>query len=109
MGLPWRQVTNAGTAAAGAQTPYAVDWMQSPMNLGWSVEYGASATGTFKLQQTFDDLQSTSPTWVDVTTSGTAAANGTITEPITGLRINFSAGPATAAITFVAIQGMTSR
>jgi hypothetical protein len=83
--------------------------MQNPPSITWSVEYGASATGTYTLQQTFDDLQSAAPTWINVGTSGTAAANGTISESITGLRINYSAGPTTAAITFTAIQPMSSR
>jgi hypothetical protein len=112
MALRVQTVANVGTGSpAGAQAPYNCDWMQTPFGLSWSVEnLGTAVTGTFSVQQTFDDVNTVAaPVWTDVVTAATGNANGLITEPIQFLRINVTTGPSGGSITFRTIQGMSSR
>ena len=110
MSNPWVQIVPIG-APAGAQTPYACDWMQSPFAIGWDTEFQASATCTYNVEYTFDDVNTVaSPVWWPAITNGqTAGAQATLTTPCRFLRINATTGPATNTVTFRAIQGQTSR
>lgn len=94
--------------------PFYPDWLQSPFNLSYAVEYAAGTTGTYTVSYTLDDPNDATwtPIWIADPTNGvaqTAAAGGFYTFPIRGLRVIFSAiGGATSA-RFAIIQGQTSR
>lgn len=112
MGMPFVQVTNNGTAAAGAQAPYNCDWMESPFECSYSVEIPSGGAATFTVETTLDDVNtvaSASVVWNTVTASGTVNATGSLTTPVLFARVNYSAGPTTHPVTFRVIQGMSSR
>jgi hypothetical protein len=111
MGPFWVQ-TVAAASPAGAQTPYAADWLQSPFQVGWSVEgLGGGVTGTYNIEATLDDVNAVaSPTYFAVASGLSANASGTIGPgPVAFIRVNFTVGPAGGNPVFRLIQGMTSR
>jgi len=83
-------VTGAGTSPV-----YACDNFQAPFNIGYGTTI--SATATFKLEYTFDDVQAdgysaASGTWFTMSgTSGSTAVSGSFTIPCRGIRLNVSA------------------
>lgn len=110
MGMPWVQ-TIAAAAPAGAQTPYAADWMQSPYAAAWSVEgLGGGVSGTYTVEYTFDDVNSVaSPTWFPIAGAATTNERGVLTEPALWIRVNFATGPVGGSAKFRIVQGMTAR
>jgi len=110
MGLPYVQ-TIVAAAPAGAQAPYAADWMQSPFDCTWSLEGLGSTTGTYSIEYTMDDVNAVaSPTWTQIVPANqTINRQGQITFPVMFLRVNFSVGPVGGNCTFVVLQGMSAR
>lgn len=110
MSMPWVQ-TVAAAAPAGGQTPYAADWMQSPFQASWSVEgLGGGVTGQYNIEATYDDINGgVTPEWFQVRSGQTVDDNGSITQPVMWIRINFTTGPVGGSVKFRVIQGMTAR
>lgn len=110
MGLPWVQ-TVVAAAPAGAQTPYAADWMQTPFSTQWSVEgIGGGVTGTYNVEYTLDDVNAVaSPTWFASVSAATANGTGFIGQPVQFIRVNFTTGPVGGNTTFRILQGMSAR
>ena len=92
-------VTGVGTSPV-----YACDNFQAPFNVGYGTTI--SATATFKLEFTFDDVQAdgytpASGTWFTVTgTSGSTAVSGSFTIPCRGMRLNVSASTGSMTVYF---------
>jgi hypothetical protein len=92
MSMPNVQFTVTGT---GTSPVYACDNFQNPFNIGYGTTI--SATATFKLEYTFDDVQAegynpATGTWFTVTgTSGSTAVSDSFTTPCRGIRLNVSA------------------
>jgi len=96
------------------------DWMQSPFNLSYGVEFASGATGTYTVSYTLDDVNQQidyygstawTPIWLADPTNGsaqTASAGGFYTFPIRGLRVIFSALSGGRA-RFAVLQGMSAR
>lgn len=92
MSLPNISYTVTG---AGTSPVYACDNFIAPFNIGYGTTI--SATATFSLQFTFDDVTSdtfnaSTATWFTVSgTSGSTAVSGSFTIPCRGIRLNVSA------------------
>lgn len=92
-------VTGAGTSPV-----YACDNFIMNFNVGYGTTI--SATATFKLEYTFDDIQAegynpSTGTWFTVTgTSGSTAVSGSFTIPCRGMRLNVSASTGTMTVFF---------
>lgn len=90
---------------------YPVDNYISPSNLGLAVV--VSGTITYKVQYTFDNVfapgyspTAGSSTWFDhPTLTGSASLNSNIAYPVTGIRLNTSAGTGTATLTIIQAGG----
>lgn len=100
-----RRVTRAQTASAtGATAPVVMDINQSPFNVGIGVVI--SATGTYTVEHTFDDIydSTVTPTWFPNTglTSQTANKDGNYAFPVAAVRLNVAAN--TGSITMTLIQ-----
>ena len=98
-------VTGTGTSAV-----IGLDNMTNPFNVGIGVDI--SATATYTVQFTFDDVSSDSfsagsATWFTDTSFGTATADKAIsfTIPCRGVRLNVSASTGSATI-FVQQAGL---
>lgn len=98
-------VTGAGTSAV-----IGLDNLANPFNVGIGVDI--SATATYTVQFTFDDVSSDSfsagsATWFTDTSFGTATADKAIsfTTPCRGVRLNVSASTGSATI-FVQQAGL---
>lgn len=92
-------VTGPGT------TPiFACDNFQAPFNVGYGTTI--SATATFKLEFTFDDITAEgfsagTATWFTVSgTSGSTAVSGSFTIPCRGMRLNVSASTGSMTVYF---------
>ena len=92
MALPNVSYTVTG---AGTSPIYGCDNFQAPFNIGYGTTI--SATATFKIEYTFDDITAdgyvaSSGTWFTVSgTSGSTAVSGSFTIPCRGIRLNVSA------------------
>lgn len=92
MSLPNVSFTLTG---AGTTPVYACDNFMAPFNIGYGTTI--SATATFKLEYTFDDVQAdgynpATGTWFTISgTSGSTAVSGSFTIPCRGIRLNASA------------------
>ena len=92
-------VTGAGTSPI-----FACDNFQAPFNVGYGTTI--SATATFKLEYTFDDITAdsyvdSSGTWFTMTgTSGSTAVSGSFTIPCRGIRLNVSASTGSMTVFF---------
>lgn len=90
-------VTGAGTSPV-----YACDNFVAPFNVGYGTTI--SATATYSLQFTFDDVQAEgfsagSATWFTVSgTSGSTAVSGSFTIPCRGIRLNVSASTGSVTV-----------
>ena len=93
MSMPNISYTVTGT---GTSPVYACDNFQAPFNVGYGTTI--SATATFKLEFTFDDITAegyspASGTWFTVNgSSGTAAVSGSFTIPCRGMRLVYVSG-----------------
>ena len=91
-------------AGAGTSPVYACDNFMAPFNIGYGTTI--SATATFKLEYTFDDVQAdnynpATGTWFTVTgTSGSTAVSGAFTIPCRGMRLNVSASTGSMTVYF---------
>lgn len=90
------------------------DFMQSPFNLSYAVEFAAGTTGTYTVAYTLDDPNDTSwtPIWIADPTNPlaqTASAGGYFSFPIRGLQVIFSVIAGTASARLAVLQGMSSR
>lgn len=94
---------------AGTSTVYACDCFKAPFNVGYGTTI--SATATYSLQFTFDDVTSDSfnastATWFTISgTSGSTAVSGSFTIPCRGIRLNVSAS--TGSVTLYLQQAGT--
>ena len=92
-------VTGAGTSPI-----FACDNFQAPFNVGYGTTI--SATATFKLEYTFDDITAdsyvaSSGTWFTITgTSGSTAVSNSFTIPCRGIRLNVSASTGSVTVFF---------
>lgn len=90
-------VTGAGTSAI-----FACDNFQAPFNVGYGTTI--SATATYSLQFTFDDITAdgynpASGTWFTISgTSGSTAVSGSFTIPCRGIRLNVSASTGSVTV-----------
>jgi hypothetical protein len=96
------------------------DWIQSPFNLSYAVEFAAGTSGTYTVSYTLDDPNEQidrygavawTPIWLADPTNGavqTASAGGYYTFPIRGLRVIVSALSGGNA-RFAVLQGQSSR
>jgi len=100
-----RRVTRSLTGSAtGATAPIPMDVNQNPFNVGMGVV--VSATGTYTVEHTFDDIWDTTvtPTWYPNTglTAQTANKDGNYAFPVSAIRLNAAAN--TGSITLTVIQ-----
>ena len=100
MALPNVSYTVTGT---GTSTVISLDNLTNPFNVGIGVSL--SATATYTVQYTFDDVSSdsfvaSSATWFTEATFGTASTTKAIqfTTPCRGVRLNVSASTGSATI-----------
>ena len=95
------------TASTGASAWFPLDWYQTPMNVGIGVEI--SATATYTVEITFDDIFDSTVTPVAFPVSGLTAATtnatGNIAFPVRAIRLNVAANTGTVKITV--LQGRT--
>jgi hypothetical protein len=83
--------------------------MLTPFNVSVAVVASSSGT-TYSVQHTFDDTSfgfiSSNATWFNNTGISSAAgnSNGNYAFPVTGIRINVTAGSSTVTCAFTAIQ-----
>lgn len=88
---------------------YPVDLYISPSNMGLAVV--VSGTITYTVQYTFDDVfakgyNPSSGNWFNhPTLTGSASLNSNIAYPVTGIRLNTSAGTGTATLTIIQAGG----
>lgn len=91
-------ISKTGT---GASSPIVVNTNVTPVNIG----YGVVVTGTvtYTVQASYDDPVTGFTTWFDDATATGKTANfaGNVTTPISGLRLNVTAGTGTATMTAV--------
>lgn len=101
MALPNVSFTVTG---AGTSPVFACDNFQNPFNVGYGTTI--SATATFKLEYTFDDVTADgfsagSATWFTVSgTSGSTAVTNSFTIPCRGMRLNVSASTGSMTVYF---------
>lgn len=101
MALPNISYTVTG---AGTSSVYACDHFISPFNIGYGTTI--SATATFKLEYTFDDVEAdnynpATGTWFTISgTSGSTAVSGSFTIPCRGIRLNVSASTGSMTVYF---------
>ncbi len=126
MGMP-ALITQNGTGTSAIWFP---DWMQNPFNIGIQVVLPASATATFNIEHTLDNIDvtnggagqgSVSPTanattaanatWVanPGITSATATINGNYAFPVRAIRVNILSSSATGFVTATFIQATYGR
>jgi hypothetical protein len=96
-----RPVTTAQTGT-GSSSTIPLDHKTSPFNVGFGVV--ASGTVTYKVQHTFDECITATPTtWfdhADVITK-TANADGNYAFPVRGIRVTVTAGTGSATMTVI--------
>lgn len=91
--------SQTGTGSSGV---IPLDHKTSPFNVGFGVV--ASGTVTYKVQHTFDECITATPTdWFDHSdvTAKTANADGNYAFPVRGIRVTVTAGTGTATITAI--------
>lgn len=98
---------NFTVAAVGVSPVYAVDLYTSPSNIGLAVV--VTGTITYKVQYTFDNIFAAgydptagTSTWFDhPTLTGSASKNDNIAYPVTGIRLNNTAGTGSSTLTII--------
>lgn len=101
MALPNISYTVSG---AGTSPIFACDNFQAPFNVGYGTTI--SATATFKLEYTFDDItadnfNASTATWFTITgTAGSTAVSNSFTIPCRGIRLNVSASTGSMTVYF---------
>ena|SRR5882672_5539710 len=95
------------TAGTGASPWFPMDWYQTPFNVGIGVEI--SATATYTVEHTFDDVFDSTVTPVAFANSGMTAQttnkDGNYAFPVRAIRLNVAATTGTVQITI--LQGRT--
>lgn len=100
-----RRVVEVVTGVANSAA-IPMDHRAQYFNVG--IEVVVSATATFNVQVTMDDIYSSvSPTWFNVTgfTGGTASAIGNLTIPVSAMRLNVTASTGTVTMTLLQSSG----
>jgi hypothetical protein len=99
-----RQFTSV--TGTGVSAPIALDHYISPFNIGFGAV--VSATATFSVQHTFDDIFSAtyvpaSGTWFNHPnfTSATATGDGNYAFPVTAVRLNVTASTGSVSLTLI--------
>lgn len=96
----------ASVTGTGVSAPIALDHYISPFNVGFGAV--VSATATFNVQHTFDDVFS--PTYVPASgtwfnhpnfTSANATGDGNYAFPVTAVRLNVAANTGTVSLTLI--------
>ena len=122
MGMP-TVITQNGTGTSSIWFP---DWMQNPFNIGIQVVLPASATATFNIEHTLDNIEITqigpfsgnanattaaNATWVanPGITLATATINGNYAFPVRAIRVNILSSSATGFVTATFIQATFGR
>lgn len=113
--------------AGGSYTPitatgtYAVylDYLVTPPNTSYAVEFAAGTTGTFTVSYTLDDPNpgvgspnvGWTPIWLNDPSAiaQTGSLSGTFQFPIRGIRVVFAALGGSASAMFAVLQGMSAR
>jgi hypothetical protein len=96
---------NLSLTGVGNSAVFPVDTYISPSNMGLAVV--VTGTITYKVQYTFDNVfaagyDPTAGTWFDhPTLAGSSSLNSNIAYPVTGIRLNTSAGSGTATLTII--------
>lgn len=97
-------ITSAGV---GNSVPVPMDHRAQFFNVG--IQVVVSATATFNVQATLDDIYNTTvtPTWFNLTgfTGGTANAIGNLTIPVAAIRLNTSANTGNVTMTLLQSSG----
>lgn len=100
-----RVVITTSTTGNSAVVP--MDHRAQFFNVG--IQVVVSATATFNVQATLDDIYNTAltPTWFNLTnfTAGTANVLGNLTIPVAAIRLNTSANTGTVTMTLLQSSG----
>jgi hypothetical protein len=122
MGMP-AVITANGTGTSSIWFP---DWMQNPFNIGIQVVLPASATATFNVEHTLDNIEVTqigpfsgnanattaaNANWIanPGITSATTTINGNYAFPVRAIRVNILSCSATGFVTATFIQANFGR
>lgn len=92
--------------AAGASTILPVDYTDTYFAIGFGCVISGGASLTYKVQHTFDDPNSASPTWFDhpYVTGQTGNKDGNYAFPIRAIRLNVTAYTS-GSVTFTGLMG----
>lgn len=94
------------SASVGNSVAVPMDHRAQVFNVG--IQVVISATATFNVQATLDDIYSaTPPTWFNLTnfTAGTASVLGNLTIPVSAIRLNTSANTGNVVMTLLQSSG----
>ena len=101
-----RRVVETVTGVANSPV-IPMDYRAQVFNVG--IEVLVSATATFNVQVTLDDIYNAAitPTWFNITgfTGGTASAIGNLTIPVSAMRLNVTASTGTVTMTLLQSSG----
>jgi hypothetical protein len=110
-GLQWRNTVTGLSSTFGLTSSlvFFPDVMVTPFNVG--VGCVNSSAQTYNIEHTFDftgssTFISSNATWFQNSgiTAATSNANGNYAYPVSGIRLNVTAGSSTATVAFTAIQ-----
>lgn len=97
-------ITSAGV---GNSIPVPMDHRAQVFNVG--IQVVVSATATFNVQATLDNIYDSTitPTWFSLSgfTAGTASAIGNLTIPVAAIRLNTSANTGNVTMTLLQASG----
>lgn len=114
--MPYQQAITYPATTTGAQPSLNLDHSISPFNATLGVTFGAGASASYTIEFTIDNFDSPSmtdaqATWFTATgiTSTTATSNiaGVLNQPVTRVRVNFSAAVSGGTVTFKTVQGLS--
>lgn len=115
--MPYQHSVIYPAGTTGAQPSINLDHAIAPFNASLAVILGAGASASYTVQYTLDNFDSPSMTdaqanWLlasgITSTTTTTTIGGSLTAPVTRVRVNFSVPVAGGSVTFETVQGLST-
>lgn len=115
--MPYQHSVIYPAGTTGAQPSINLDPSIAPFDASLAVILGAGASASYELQYTLDNFDS--PLMTDAkanwllasgitSTTTTTTIGGSLSAPVTRVRVNFSVAVAGGTVTFDAVQGLST-